>query len=317
MHINKTLNMKKLFTFIPAVFLYINLFAQAPQKMSYQAVIRNSSNNLVTNTPVKMKISILQGSTTGTSIYSELHSASTNANGLASIEIGGGNSPQGAFSSINWGNGTYFLKTETDPTGGDNYTITGTTQLLSVPYALYAKNVENDNVQDGDTTHWKINNKNIYYNKGNVGIGVNSSNSASLLYLRSPELNQNTLWAQGYVTDNPENPAIVTVRGVSDGGAVFEISKAPGAARNWAVIKMGVDGNLGHIVSSSGFIGISDKRIVPQGALDVSSNTGAFIVPRMTTQERDALVNKINGSIIYNTTTNQFNFYENGNWTIK
>ena len=135
--------MKKLSTLIAAVFISINLFAQAPQKMSYQAVIRNASNNLVTNAPVKMRISILQGSTTGTSVYSELHSATTNANGLVSIEIGGGTSQQGTFSNINWGNGTYFLKTETDPTNGSTYSIVGTSQLLSVPYSIYANTASN------------------------------------------------------------------------------------------------------------------------------------------------------------------------------
>ena len=131
--------MKKLLTLIAAVFISIQLFAQSPQKMSYQAVIRNASNNLVTNAPVKMKISILQGSTTGTAVYSELHSATTNANGLVTIEIGGGTSQTGTFSSINWGSGTYFLKTETDPNNGTNYSIVGTSQLLSVPYALESK----------------------------------------------------------------------------------------------------------------------------------------------------------------------------------
>lgn len=131
--------MKKLLTLIAAVFISINLFAQAPQKMSYQAVIRNSSNALVTNAPVKMRISILQASATGNAVYSELHSTTTNANGLVSIEIGGGTSPTGTFSSINWGNGTYFLKTETDPTNGSTYSIIGTSQLLSVPYAYFSK----------------------------------------------------------------------------------------------------------------------------------------------------------------------------------
>ena len=131
--------MKKLFIQIAAIVISINLFAQAPQKMSYQAVIRNASNNLVVNVPVKMRISILQGSATGTSVYSELHSAATNANGLVSIEIGTGTSQQGTFSAINWGNGTYYLKTETDPTNGTNYTITGTSQLLSVPYAFFSR----------------------------------------------------------------------------------------------------------------------------------------------------------------------------------
>jgi uncharacterized protein (TIGR02145 family) len=135
--------MKKLLPLIATVFISINLFAQAPQKMSYQAVIRNASNALVTNAPVKMRISILQGNNPGTSVYSELHSATTNANGLVSIEIGEGTNKTGTFSSINWGNGTYFLRTETDPNNGTNYTITGTSQLLSVPYALEANNAAN------------------------------------------------------------------------------------------------------------------------------------------------------------------------------
>ena len=106
--------------------------------MSYQAVIRNGSGELVINQMVGMQISILQGSVTGTLVYSETQTPTTNENGLISIEIGGG----AGFEAINWAVGSYFLKTETDPTGGASYTITGTTQLLSVPYALHAKTAE-------------------------------------------------------------------------------------------------------------------------------------------------------------------------------
>jgi hypothetical protein len=148
--------MKRILHFVAMLFISFNLFSQAPQKMSYQAVIRNASNALVSNAPVKMRISILQGSATGNAVYSELHSATTNVNGLVSIEIGAGTSPQGTFSSINWGNGTYFLKTETDPTNGTNYSIVGTSQLLSVPYALQANNAGNgikDISKTGDTVY--------------------------------------------------------------------------------------------------------------------------------------------------------------------
>ena len=113
-------------------------FAQAPQKMSYQAVIRDGSNALVQSQSVGMQVSILQGSASGTAVYVETHSAATNTNGLVSIEIGGGTVTVGNFAGIDWANGPYFIKTETDPAGGTNYTITGTTQLLSVPYAMYA-----------------------------------------------------------------------------------------------------------------------------------------------------------------------------------
>jgi uncharacterized protein (TIGR02145 family) len=135
--------MKKLLALFLAVISTISLYAQAPQKMSYQAVIRNASNNLVTNAPVSMKISILQGSASGTTVYSELHTPTTNANGMVSIEIGGGKNTTGTISSIDWGSGIYFLKTETDPANGTNYSIVGISQLLSVPFALYAANSGN------------------------------------------------------------------------------------------------------------------------------------------------------------------------------
>jgi hypothetical protein len=130
--------MKKLFTIFAAILLAATGWAQSPEKMSYQAVIRNSSNVLVTNTQVGMQISILQGSASGTVVYTETQMPTTNANGLVSIEIGGGP----GFNTIDWSNDIYFIKTETDPTGGTSYTITGTSQLLSVPYALHAKTAE-------------------------------------------------------------------------------------------------------------------------------------------------------------------------------
>lgn len=126
--------MKRIFTLIGAVLITATLFAQAPQKMSYQAVIRNSGNQLVSNHSVGMRISILQGSASGTVVYSETITPTTNVNGLVSVEFGGGV----GFDTITWANGPYFIQTETDPAGGVNYTITGTSQLLSVPFAFYA-----------------------------------------------------------------------------------------------------------------------------------------------------------------------------------
>ncbi len=134
--------MKQFFTFLFAILFFSIVSAQTPDMMSYQAVVRNSSNSLITNTQVTMQISILQGSMTGTPVYVETQTPSTNENGLVSIQIGNGIAVSGNFSAINWANGPYFIKTETDPdgsNGGIQYTISGTSQLLSVPYALYAK----------------------------------------------------------------------------------------------------------------------------------------------------------------------------------
>ena len=135
--------MKKLTTLIAILFCVVTLFAQAPEKFTYQAVVRNTGNSLVANAQVGVRVSILQGSASGSAVYVETHIATTNANGLLTVEIGGGSVQQGTFSSIDWANGPFFLKTETDPNGGSNYTVTTTQQLLSVPYALYAKTAEN------------------------------------------------------------------------------------------------------------------------------------------------------------------------------
>jgi hypothetical protein len=134
--------MKKLLMYLVVISIPVIIFAQSPQKISYQCVVRNSSDALVNNHTIGMKISILQGTATGTAVYVETHTSTTNANGLVTIEIGGGTAITGTFSTINWANGPYFLKTETDPSGGTSYSITGTSQLLSVPYALYAKTAE-------------------------------------------------------------------------------------------------------------------------------------------------------------------------------
>jgi hypothetical protein len=137
--------MKKLFTLLVLVITTFSIFAQAPQKMSYQCVIRNAGGTLVANQSLGLRISILQGTPPGTVVYQETYTPKpqTNANGLLSIEIGGGVASIGTFSSINWATGPYYLKTETDPTGGTSYTITGTSQLLSVPYAQFTSKAAN------------------------------------------------------------------------------------------------------------------------------------------------------------------------------
>jgi hypothetical protein len=132
--------MKKLYACFIALVFIAGVFPQSPEKMSYQAIIRNSSEQLIKDASIGIQLSILQGSASGTAVYIERHFPTSNSNGLVTIEIGEGIETSGNFESINWANGPFFLKIETDLNGGSNYTITGTSQLLSVPYALYAKN---------------------------------------------------------------------------------------------------------------------------------------------------------------------------------
>jgi hypothetical protein len=114
--------------------------AQAPQKVSYQFVLRDNSGSLIIEEEVGVRISILQGEDGENPVYSETHSVLTNSNGAGSLEIGAGMVEEGSFSAINWSQGPFQVQADTDPDGGSNYQISGTSPILSVPYALYALN---------------------------------------------------------------------------------------------------------------------------------------------------------------------------------
>jgi hypothetical protein len=131
--------MKHFIVFLFAYTILINeAAAQAPQLIKYQAIIRNANGQIIQNHAVSLKITILQGSLNGTGVYSEIQTDSVNSLGMLTINIGAGTPLSGTFSAIDWSSGPYFLETEVDPLGGTNYTVTGKSQLLSVPYALYA-----------------------------------------------------------------------------------------------------------------------------------------------------------------------------------
>jgi hypothetical protein len=130
---------KKLFAFLSAILLLVGTASsQAPQKFNYQGIARNSSGDPLASKSISLKISILDATNAGAVKYSETHSVTTNAFGLYNIEIGSGNIVSGTISGINWSASKKFLKVEIDPNGGSAYTTIGNTELLSVPYALYA-----------------------------------------------------------------------------------------------------------------------------------------------------------------------------------
>ena len=146
--------MKNILLIFVVLLGYTSVYGQAPEQMSYQAILRDAADALIVSQGIGMQVSVLQGSSSGTAVYVETHSGTTNANGLVSLEIGGGTPTTGTFSGIDWSSGgPYFLKTETDPTalGGTSYTITGTTELLSVPYALHATTLAEKELPTGGT----------------------------------------------------------------------------------------------------------------------------------------------------------------------
>ncbi len=144
--------MKLSLTLVLLLATTVTVFAQAPEKMSYQAIIRAQDNSLVTNSAIGLKIIIHQSTASGTTVYQETHSPSTNNNGLVSLVIGTGVIGTGNFSTIAWDKGPYFIETQVDVAGGTNYNIIGVTQLLSVPYALHAKTAERLVGQAGATS---------------------------------------------------------------------------------------------------------------------------------------------------------------------
>jgi hypothetical protein len=206
--------MKSVSLVVVALLLGVLSFAQTPQLTNYQGVARDGSGNTLANQSVSVRFRIRQTTANGTVVYNENHNTTTNSFGLFNLPLGGGNATNGNFSTIDWANGPYFLEVSFDASGGTNYVVMGTSQLLSVPYALYAETAGNagptgptgatgpqgaqgptgpqgpsgsqgnpgllqpgfaaGNTPYWNGSNWVINNSNVYNNGGNVGVGTTS-----------------------------------------------------------------------------------------------------------------------------------------------
>ena len=144
--------MKTLYTTLVLLLLTVNLWGQVPQQFSYQAVVRDENGQILKNEKISVRITLLKDSTSGETVYQEKHEPSTDTNGLFTIQIGTSKLYAGDFSKIDWSTGIYYILSEIDLKGGSNYSIHGTSQLLSVPYALYAGNsAKGEKGDKGDT----------------------------------------------------------------------------------------------------------------------------------------------------------------------
>lgn len=260
---------------ITAVTLLVH--AQAPQKMSYQCIIRNSSGGLIANQSIGLKISILQGTSTGAVVFSETYNPNpqTNANGLLTVEIGGGLTISGNFSAINWGSGPYYIKMETDPTGGTNYTITGTSQLLSVPFALYANN----------------------------GGNVSSNNWADISGKPSTLAGYGIIDADGSVTNELQFLSLSgTILTLSNGGGTVTLPSS-GGGDNWGTQVVNTNTTLIGQGTSSSPLGVANSAITPTWAnvqgkpiFAVVSSSGNFsdLLSRPTTLAGYGITDAVN-----------------------
>jgi N-acetylneuraminic acid mutarotase len=167
--------MKRLLLIISIVIgINISLIAQTPQKFNYQAVVRDNVGAVVKNQIVSFRIAIVQNNPSGFEVYSETHTPTTNDFGLVNLEVGSGTVISGSMTSIDWGADIYFVKIGIDASGGSNYTLIGASQLLSVPYALYAEKAGNieDTSSVNELQALSISNDTLYLtNGGQVYLG--------------------------------------------------------------------------------------------------------------------------------------------------
>jgi len=298
--------MKKIYTVIAGLLLTASVFAQAPEKMSYQAVVRDASNSLTTNQAVGMQISILQTTATGTAVYVETQTPTTNANGLVSLEIGTGTVVSGDFTTIDWANDTYFIKTETDPTGGTTYTITGTTQLMSVPYALHAKTAESvtgslnetdpvfgasiaNGITAADTANWNV----------DTDTQLDSTDIANLGYIAGAT--QVTAGTNVTVTGSGTTASPYVVNATSGGGGHY-VGELFGGGIVFYVYNNGANGLIASLDDLDGGSGVAwsatQSVTVPNGALDMTdgvANTAAIVAQDATTGYAATLCNVYTG----------------------
>lgn len=187
--------MKKILFLTALLMLCLCAYSQAPASFNYQVIVRDASYNPLVSQPVSFRITILKTSESGTQSYRELHTATTNGIGLVNLTIGNGTGKEGDLAAIDWAADKYYLKVEVDPAGGVSYALMGTTQLLSVPYALHAKTAasftETDPQVGTNTTNYlsRWNGtalvKSSVFDNGMIGIGTNEP--LALLDMYIPE----------------------------------------------------------------------------------------------------------------------------------
>ena len=176
-----------LLTILSVIVLSIGAMAQSPSKFNYQAVARDASGTPLASQAVGVRISVLEGSTTGTAVYSEEHTPTTNAFGLFNFQIGDGTNASGSLSTIDWASDAHFIKVEIDDQGGTNFAEVSTSELVSVPYALLANDVVNDAVDDADADPA---NELQFLSQSGDTISISNGNSI-VFQAPMPELNDN------------------------------------------------------------------------------------------------------------------------------
>jgi|GEM_PF-994826 len=246
--------MKKTLFSLVLYMLAVNLPAQVPQAFNYQAVVRDNSGQIIQNQAVNLRISIRDAMPNGIVVYQETFTETTSQLGLINLEIGKGVPTIGSFAAIDWRNNSKFLEIEIDLSGGGVYITMGTSELLSVPYALFS-----DRSGDG---FWSKNNTDIYFNGGKVGIGTPIPNELLEIYGNNSITGIRAAWGNAY------DGLYGDFRHAGGGGLQIN-SQTPSGTGGWADISFMTNGTTRMFLESAGNLGIGTTS--PTNLLELSS----------------------------------------------
>ncbi|MBK7668741.1 MAG: hypothetical protein IPJ32_16250 [Sphingobacteriaceae bacterium] len=312
---------KRLVTFL--ILLSATVFSQAPQYLNYQGVARDAGGNII-STSIGLKFEILQGSATGITVYDETNTSLPSSAGIFTAAIGSGVASTGTFSAISWANGPYFIRVSMDPAGGTSFSTVGTSQLMSVPYALYAETSGSGSAMPtgtltGQTMYWDnpSNTWIVYNNLLNDGkqvvigdqaiVGVNklkvasySSLDSAAIFAYHPNAIGNQAAIRGLASGSAPNSGTLTFNPIVGGHFVGYNTNNNGSAV----------GTIGQASSPGGdaigviAIGTSSSNITGKSVGLYASGTGptyinnfAAIFDRGKVFVNDTLVINTNGSI--------------------
>ncbi|MBN1340871.1 MAG: hypothetical protein JXA03_16200 [Bacteroidales bacterium] len=316
------------------VMMIINLsFAQVPQAFKFEFLVRTYNGNIATNTPVNLRISILDGSANGSIVYSETHNSTTDNFGMLSLQVGNGADKSGGFGDIEWVKGDFYLKM--DELGGKNFMLMPTQKLLSVPFALYAQRATNVDDADADPANeiqrLSMSNDSIVLSKGGGGVDLNMGDNQTLqfhdnrLYIHNGNevelpFNFSDTSAFNEIQQLTRNDDLITL---SKGGGSFTdhntrysagagLSITDTVITNTAPSRWAMSGNT--LVYNGGAVGVGTPAPVPSAALEVNSELKGFLPPRMTTIQRNSIPSPAPGLMVFNIETACLNFFSGSNW---
>ena len=264
------------------LFLLLPIFAfsQAPQKINFQSILRNSSGEVVANKSVSLKISILSGSISGSSVYSEIHTKTTDISGLISLQIGNGTVLSGVFANIGWGNAPHFIKLEVDFSGGNNYVLLGTQELMSVPYALYASKTDTSSLNLTSRLATKLNGTDTAFLSNRINTKLNIADFPLGTTLGNIQYWNGTNWVN-LAPGLPGQSLIITATGIpSWSGAAYPTLTTSSVS---SITSTSVNG--GGNISSDGGTAVSARGLVyattsnptlSNTILTIGSGTGSF-----------------------------------------